>query len=103
MAEEKKGWKDLPTGGVILDGGNSADYETGSWRSYRSIWYEDKCIHCLRCWILCPEGAILVKDQKVIGINYQHCKGCGICNKACPTKPDKRALEMKLESEFQNE
>ena len=96
-----RGWKELPTGGIIPEAGNSADYETGSWRTYRAIWHEENCIQCLRCWIFCPEGAYSVKNQKVTGINYRHCKGCGICNKECPTKPDKRALEMKLESEFQ--
>ena len=99
MASEKT-WKELPIGGVILEGGNSDEYETGSWRTYRPIWHAENCIHCLRCWILCPDSAILVKDKKVVGQDMKHCKGCGICNRECPTKPGKRALEMKLESEI---
>ena len=100
MAQQKRGWRDLPIGGVILEGGNSAGYETGSWRTYRPVWHADNCIHCLRCWILCPEGAFIVRDEKVTGIDYDHCKGCGICNRECPTKPEKRALAMTLESEI---
>jgi pyruvate ferredoxin oxidoreductase delta subunit len=99
MAEDK-GWKELPYGGVILDGGNSDNYETGSWRTYRPVYHADRCIHCLRCWILCPDTAILVEDQKMVGHELKHCKGCGICAKECPAKPEK-AIEMKLESEFQ--
>ena len=64
---------------------------TGSWRTYRPDWDEEKCVHCLRCWILCPDSSIVVKDGKVTGIDYDHCKGCGICSEECP----KDAIEMK--------
>ena len=99
MAGEKN-WKDLAWGGVILEGGNSEQYETGSWRTFRPVWHAENCIHCMRCWIMCPDSSILVKDEKVVGQDMVHCKGCGICNRECPTKPEKRALEMKLESDF---
>jgi Pyruvate/2-oxoacid:ferredoxin oxidoreductase delta subunit len=28
----------------------------------------------------------MVKDGKVTGINYDYCKGCGICAEECPVK-----------------
>ena len=92
-----KSWKELPIGGLILDAGNAVEYETGSWRTYRPTWNEDLCIQCLRCWSYCPDVAIQLKEGKVAGIDYAHCKGCGICSFECPVKPEK-AITMDLES-----
>ena len=92
-----KGWKDLPIGGVIVEPGNSDTYETGSWRTYKPIHDKEKCINCLRCWVLCPDSAILVEDAKVTGIEYKHCKGCGICASECPDKV--KAIKMVQEGE----
>jgi len=98
---EKKGWRDLPIGGIIVEAGNADEYETGSWRSLRPVWDSEKCIHCLRCWSYCPDSAILQEDGKVTGINYVYCKGCGICARECPEKV--QAIEMKPESDFTDE
>ena len=92
-----KGWKDIPIGGVIVEPGNSDTYETGSWRTYRPVHDKEKCTNCLRCWMLCPDSAIIVKDGKVTGIDYKHCKGCGICASECPDKI--KAVEMVQEGE----
>ena len=81
-----KTWKEIPPGGLILEAGNASTYKTGGWRTYRPVWDEKKCINCLICWVNCPDSAILVKDGKVTGIDYDHCKGCGICAKECPSK-----------------
>jgi pyruvate ferredoxin oxidoreductase delta subunit len=35
----------------------------------------------------------------MIGIDYHHCKGCGICVEVCPTKP--KSLVMVLEKDVQ--
>jgi len=88
-------WKEMPIGGMIVEAGNSEQYDTGSWRTYRPVRDEAKCIHCLRCWILCPDSAIIVKDGKMVGFDYDHCKGCGICARECP--PKCHAIEMKLD------
>ena len=53
MSDRLPGWKDIPIGGMILEAGNAAKYETGTWRSSKPIWDADKCIHCLQCWIYC--------------------------------------------------
>jgi pyruvate ferredoxin oxidoreductase delta subunit len=88
-----KGWKDIPEGGVIPEPGTSAKYKTGSWRSKKPIRDEEKCIHCLVCWMYCPDGAIIVENEKIVGINYDYCKGCGICENECP----KKAISMEEE------
>jgi pyruvate ferredoxin oxidoreductase delta subunit len=79
--------------GCVLEGGTAEAFETGDWRSRRPVWHSDICIQCLRCWIHCPDSSITVAEGKITGIDYKHCKGCGICAKECPTKP-KKAIEM---------
>jgi len=51
---------------------------------------------CEKCLNFCPDVAITKKDGK-IEINYDYCKGCGICAKECPTK----AIIFKREEEEQ--
>jgi 2-oxoacid:acceptor oxidoreductase delta subunit (pyruvate/2-ketoisovalerate family) len=98
MSQKKeRGWTEIPRGGLILEAGNATEYETGSWRTMRPIRDEEKCVHCLRCWIYCPDSAIMVEDGKVVGIDLEHCKGCGICAYECP--PRVKAITMVLETE----
>jgi len=87
-------WKDVPRGGVLPWGGNARDYETGDWRSQRPVYDEEACVQCRLCWVYCPDSAINVdEDGEVTGVNYYHCKGCGICAFECPTE----ALTMEPE------
>ena len=79
-------WKEMPEGIMILEAGNAQEYETGSWRTFRPVVDKGKCINCLFCWIYCPDSSIIVKEEKMEGIDYAHCKGCGICSKVCPAK-----------------
>ena len=94
---ELPSWRDMPLGGIIFEAGGSHDYKTGGWRTYKPIHHPDRCIHCLRCWILCPDSAVLVEDGKMTGFNFDHCKGCGICARECP--PKCQAIEMTLDRE----
>ncbi len=93
--KEKKGWKELPIGGLILNSGNASDYKTGTWRVKKPVYIEERCIQCFLCWIYCPDMAINVENGEVKGVDYYHCKGCGICARQCPTT----ALEMINEDE----
>lgn len=89
----KKNWKEVDMASLITKSGTAREFKTGDWRSQRPIWNEDKCIHCLQCWIFCPDSSIMVKDGKMTGIDYDYCKGCGICANQCPVD----ALEMEQE------
>lgn len=99
-AENKgKGWRDIPIAGRILEAGNAAQYLTGDWRSQRPVWDEKKCIHCLFCWVYCPDTAVVVQEGKVKAIDLRYCKGCGICARECP--PKVRAIQMMPEDRFE--
>jgi len=95
---KEKGWKEIPEGGLILEGGNASKYNTGSWRAFCPVRDEEKCVNCLTCWVYCPDSAIIVKDNKIVGIDLEHCKGCGICAKQCP----KQAIKMVPEGEMKD-
>lgn len=57
--------------------------KTGSWRVFRPVLDESKCVKCLRCWVFCPEAAIKRGKDDTISIDYDYCKGCGICADVC--------------------
>ena len=98
MSDKLKGWKEIPIGGLVVEAGNASRYDTGSWRSFCPVRDEKKCTNCLLCWIYCPDAAIKVKEGKISEIDLKHCKGCGICAKACPPKVG--AIRMVEEAEI---
>lgn len=83
--EKKLSAKELPIGD-ILEAGTAVSFKTGDWRTHKPVWNAQKCINCKTCWISCPDSSIILKDDKVVGIDYEHCKGCGICARECPPK-----------------
>ena len=102
----KKGWNEFEIGAMLrtFDGtisdiaGTSQDdrsYSENSsytasvadWRLVKPVFNKDYCIDCQFCWIYCPDVSIISRDKKMIGIDMDHCKGCGICAEVCPTNP----------------
>ena len=115
-AEELVGWDEV-TQGVVL---NSFDIElenvahippeerpysdfnsytatVASWRVIKPIYNRDICIDCQNCWVWCPDTSIISRDKQMLGIDYDHCKGCGVCVEVCPTNP--KSLLMFAEAE----
>jgi len=105
-AEEKVGW-DAVTQGVVLDPfakpvsdlahirPEDRDYTdfssytatVASWRVLKPVYNADICIDCQNCWVWCPDTSIISRDKQMLGIDYDHCKGCGVCVEVCPTNP----------------
>ncbi len=63
--------------------------KNAGWRSVRPVLDEAACTRCLLCYMQCPDGTVYkVADEEARGgvalrIDYDFCKGCGICAKAC--------------------
>ena len=115
-AEEMVGWDEV-THGVVLrsfdqDVENSAhlrpeerpysDFNSytatvASWRVLKPVYNRDICIDCQNCWVWCPDTSIISRDKQMLGIDYDHCKGCGVCVEVCPTNP--KSLMMFTEAE----
>ncbi|MDD3591875.1 MAG: 4Fe-4S binding protein [Sulfurovum sp.] len=58
-----------------------------SWRVKKPVFNIDVCIDCQNCWVWCPDSSILSRDKQMLGIDYDHCKGCEVCVEVCPTNP----------------
>lgn len=105
-AEKKVGWDEV-THGVVLHSFeddaadialrkaedrkysefNSYTATVASWRVIKPVYNRDICIDCQNCWVWCPDSSIISRDKQILGIDYDHCKGCGVCVEVCPTNP----------------
>ncbi|MHA1272968.1 MAG: methanogenesis marker 16 metalloprotein [Promethearchaeota archaeon] len=54
----------------------------------------EPCKKCEICKVInkCPTNSIIIKDNKIIGIDMKHCFNCGTCAHLCP---DAFILDMK--------
>lgn len=77
----------------ITEPGSSKEYETGSWKIYKPVPDKSKCRGCLTCYNVCPENAIIIKDNKIDSIDYKFCKGCLLCVRECPMNAIKAEAE----------
>ncbi|MDI6855475.1 MAG: 4Fe-4S binding protein [Candidatus Thermoplasmatota archaeon] len=73
----------LGFGATITNAGSSKEYKTGEWRVMKPIWQREKCTKCYLCYEYCPDSCISKTEDGII-IDYEHCKGCGICAYECP-------------------
>ncbi len=71
---------------------NSFGISVADWRIEKPLFNKNLCIDCQFCWIYCPDMSIISRDKKMVAVDYDHCKGCGICVQVCPTTP--KALLM---------
>ena len=111
-------FKDMPDGQYPQ---GAAAYEKRGVAVDVPVWHPENCIQCNQCSYVCPHATIRpfamsaeeaanapastkftakmigkgCEDYKfTIAISPLDCMGCGLCVNVCPTKPEKRALEM---------
>lgn len=59
------------------------------WRSEKPLIDQVQCTLCLNCYMYCPDGTVYkVRDGEgvltAVAIDYDFCKGCGVCASVCP-------------------
>jgi len=106
MANDMMGWDEFEIGAMLrsFDGAieniagtlpedrnysanNSHTASVSDWRIEKPVYNKDYCIDCQFCWVYCPDISIISRDKKMIGVDMDHCKGCGVCVEVCPTNP----------------
>lgn len=94
---------ELAEGGIIEEAGNAAAYNTGDWRTFMPRFVAENCIHCMFCWIYCPDSAVVIDasgpKSKMVGFDFDHCKGCGICAQHCPPAAKGKAAIVMVRDE----
>lgn len=75
---------EYPTGPGFT-AGHLAEINAG-WRVFKPIIDLEKCIGCYKCYMLCPDGVIFKQGAKGVAVDYDYCKGCGVCAHECPVK-----------------
>jgi pyruvate ferredoxin oxidoreductase gamma subunit len=97
------GYETAPIGGVIPYPGNTVSNDLSMSRTgWMPLFKEEECIHCGLCATVCPDFCLAwtheQKDDEIpvvrlIGIDYQYCKGCMRCIETCPTEAMTRVTE----------
>ena len=75
---------------TCYDGGYLVAKNAG-WRNMRPVLDAGKCTGCLQCYLYCPDGCIFRPVRQAIdaagaaavAIDYDFCKGCGVCVEVC--------------------
>ena len=71
---------------------------TGLWRTERPVVDVEACKRCWWiCGTFCPDGVIAADEEGFPVIDYDHCKGCLICQAQCPS----HAIQAVREGELQ--
>jgi len=61
--------------------------------------FEDKCVGCSLCSVVCPKGSITICERKKDGfrypkIDYKSCINCGLCLRKCPITLEEKNKEI---------
>lgn len=84
---------DYPVG-PSFEGGHLVSVNSG-WRTFKPVINPDTCTGCFRCYLVCPDGVIAKTAAGKVEVDYDFCKGCGVCAHECPFS----AIEMGKEEQ----
>ncbi len=90
-------------GGVLINALNSSYGKThgASRTGQMPLFNPDACIHCVKCYYACSDpGSIVFANGKMMGIDYDYCKGCNRCVMVCPDTKNGKALTKVLEADY---
>ena len=74
-------------GPLTVNPAKSKGSKTGRWRTLlRPHYLHKNCIACRMCSMICPEGCVQGKEKNAFSVDYDFCKGCGVCADICPKK-----------------
>jgi len=79
--------------GSTCESGHLTSINAG-WRTFKPVIDQDKCVNCLRCFLVCPDG-VIDKSEEKLEIDYDYCKGCGICATECKLGAIEMVKEVK--------
>ena len=74
LRERDRNFEEISHGIGIEAGANEA----------RRCFHCGVCISCDNCFMYCPDIAVKRDEKGVYAIDYDYCKGCGICVHECP-------------------
>jgi pyruvate ferredoxin oxidoreductase delta subunit len=90
-------WRELAPGLIEFGppvGERNIGFKTSFARTFRPVLDKRKCVNCKQCHVYCPDGAI---DYDPIAVNYDYCKGCGICARVCGSMAIRMEHELKAD------
>jgi len=95
-AKRQKEFKRLPKGRIKeFTEVTSGLTENAALREAERCFSCGTCNECENCYIFCPDASILKKGEEISQqVDYDFCKGCGICFVECP----RRAISLEEEA-----
>lgn len=91
---EPKRYLEAPFAGTVAAPERRNDkMVTGTWRIVRPVLTPELCTQCMVCVVDCPDACITLTDAAV-AVDYEYCKGCGICTNVCPTEAFRDVPEL---------
>ncbi|MCX7804166.1 MAG: NAD(P)-binding protein [Planctomycetota bacterium] len=85
MAERLKGFAEINLG-ISADAARA---------ELKRCFHCGRCTACDNCLIFCPDMSVRRRPDGKYEIDYDFCKGCGVCGQECP----RGVVEMKLDKE----
>lgn len=87
-------WMQMEPGAIVPPATATQHLRKGGWRNARKPdFVKAYCVACGRCFIHCPENAIIhagydpsaPETTGILGIDSERCTACGLCAAVCPT------------------